>query len=442
MASRLDTGLRAALGGMSADPQERRNVFWLTLFTLLSGAGAALSGGDLSTGFLKQTGFSMTQLGLMASAGGLATSFGLIAFMGLADRIQRRVRAYVVCTLITVVGPLIMVGVALTPRTVFPLPAALFTFIVTGVALALVTAIPTMLDYPIYARAATVGIRGRLFGITTTAYGILGIGLGWLSANALRDLAYPTGYVWCFAAAAATVVLRAAAFSQIRELPELAVAGASRSALPFTAIVDVLRLREFQLLAGPHVARGLVSSVAGLALFMGLRDLGLPAHFPGYASSITTAATVLGGIAVGLYADRLGPAWATLCGDTLYALGLATIMLSPTPATFLLLYLLLHFGRNIEDNTVPLGAINIVPPEHLGAFSAARLMILIASGAVGAPLFGYILDNHPRPVMVFALAAVLKALTGVWFWWVFRLQRPMAAAAVVGASGAAAPEGR
>lgn len=440
MSAMLDRRLHALMGRISANPQERRNVFWLTLATLLNGAGAALCAGELSTGFLKQTGFSMTELGVMASAGGLATSVGLIAFMGLADRIQRRVKVYTICILISALGPLVTVVVALTPRSVFPLPAVLVAFIVSGVALALVMAIPTMLDYPIYARAASVGIRGRLFGITTTAYGILGIGLGWLSGNALRDLAYPTGYVWCFSAAAAAVALRAVAFSRIRELPELAVAGASRSALPFTAILDVLRLREFQLLAGPHVARGLIGSISGLAVFIALRDLGLPAHYTGYASSITTAATVLGGIAVGLYADRLGPGWATLCGDALFALGLATVLLSPTPLTFLLFYLVLHFGRNIEDNTVPLGAINIVPPEHLGAFSAARLMILIGSGAVGAPLFGFILDNHPRPAVVFAMAAAIKALSGVWFWWVFRLGSP----AATGAAGsvAATPKGQ
>jgi MFS family permease len=416
---------------MSANPQERRNMIWLTLASLLGGAAAALSGGDLSTGFMKEMGFSMTQLGLMGSVGGLAASFGLVAFMGLADRIQRRIRVYVLCNLISLIGSAITITIALTPRTVLPLNAAMITFMASGVVLALVGTIPTMLDYPIFARTISLGFRGRLFGITTTAYGILGIGLGWLSANVLKNLVYPTGYVWCFVAAAIAVALRAAAYSRVRELPELAVPGASRSALPFAAIMDVLRLREFQLLAGPHVARGIGNSITGFALFMGLRDLGLPKEFPGYTSAVMTAATVLGGIAVGLYADRLGPAWATLCGDTLYALGLATLMLSPTPTIFLLLYLVLHFGRNIEDNTVPLGAINIVPAEHLGAFSAARLMILTASAALGAPLFGYILDNHPRPVIVFVMAAGIKALTGVWFWWVFRLHKPKADAGLI-----------
>jgi MFS family permease len=350
----------------------------------------------------------------------------LIAFMGLADRIRHRVRTYALCLLAAAAAPLLVAALAFAPRSTLPLQHLLALLMLVGVGQALVMSIPIMLDYPIIARGVSVGLRGRLFGITTTAYGILGIGIGWLSANVLKNVAYPQGYAWCFLAASGVIALRAAAYSRVRELPELAVDGASRSALPFAAIVDVLKLKEFQWLAGPHVARGLAVSVAGFALPVGLQYLGLPAHFPGYAASATTAATVLGGIAVGLIADRLGPSWTTFLGDVLYALGMATVVLFHNPTAFIALYLLMHFGRNIEDNAVPLGAINIVPAEHLGAFSAARLMVLYGSTALSAPLFGYLLE-HYSPSLVFGLAAGMKLLTGVWFWWVFRLKQPLPA---------------
>jgi MFS family permease len=411
------------LGGVAESPQERRNLFWFTLASLLYGAGAALFGGDLWSGFLKQTGFSMTAIGTLALGAGIANACGLVAFMGLADRIRHRVPTYALCILAAASAPLLVAAVALVPRTTLSLGHLLPVLMVIGIGQALVMSVPIMLDYPIIARGVSVGVRGRLFGITTTAYGILGIGIGWLSANVLKSVAYPQGYAWCFLAASGVILLRAAAYSRVRELPELAVDGASRSALPFAAIADVLRLKEFQWLAGPHVARGLAVSAASFALPVGLKCLGLPAHFPGYAGSATTAATVLGGVAVGLMADRLGPSWTTFLGDVLYALGMATVVLFHRPEAFLALYLLLHFGRNIEDNAVPLGAISIVPAQHLGAFSAARLMILYGSTALSAPLFGYLFD-HYSPTAVFGLAAAMKLLTGVWFWAVFRLKRP------------------
>jgi len=423
MRSALEGVLRPVLGLIAPSPQERRNVLWFALASLLCGAGAALFGGDLWNGFLKQTGFSMTEIGVLAAVTGGAGSAGLVLFMGLADRIRRRVPVYALCILASAAAPALVVGLALAPRSLLPLRPLLALLTIVGVGQALVMSVPIMLDYPIIARGVSTRVRGRLFGITTTAYGLLGIGIGWLSASVLKDVPYPHGYAWCFLAAAGVIALRAAAYSRLRELPELAVDGASRSALPFAAIVDVLRLKEFQWLAGPHVARGLAVSAAGFALPVGLEYLGLPDHFPGYAASATTAATVLGGIAVGLLADRLGPAWTTFLGDLLYALGMAGVALFRDPAAFIALYLLMHFGRNIEDNAVPLGAINLVPAEHLGAFSAARLMILTGSTALSAPLFGYLFD-HCRPTLVFALAALMKLLTGLWFWWVFRLKRP------------------
>ena len=50
--------------------------------------------------------------GLMGSATTLSGAFGLLAFMGLADRIQRRVRTYVACVAVSAAVPLIMLVAA------------------------------------------------------------------------------------------------------------------------------------------------------------------------------------------------------------------------------------------------------------------------------------------------------------------------------------------
>jgi MFS family permease len=157
---------------------------------------------------------------------------------------------------------------------------------------------------------------------------------------------------------------------------------------------------------------------------MGLRYLGLPEETPGYATSANYAAGVLGGLALGLIADRWGAGRSTLLGDLLLALGMGTMMLRPSLPLFLVLYFLLHFGRNIEDSAVPFGTTLIVPPEHMGAFSAARLMILQGSSAVGSRLFGRWFERY-SPVWLFGLGAAMKVINGVWFWWVFQLKPPV-----------------
>jgi len=425
MASGLDAVLQRVLGRTTPDPQERRNLFWITLAYLLNGAGATLFGGELWSAFLERTGFSMQDIGWISFASLIATACGLFAFMGVADRVRNRVRTACLFIALLALAPVVTVGVALVPRVALPLAAMLVALVVIGVAQALTNSIPVMLDYPIWARAITPGVRGHVFGFSTLSYGLPGILVGIFAAGLLKDLPYPMGYAWCFLAAAVAITIRAATYRQVRELPDLAVAGASTSPLPFASVARVLKLKEFQWLAGPHVVRGLTMSVIGFSVPLGLKYLHMPEHYPGYATSATQLATVLGGIWVAAWADRWGAAWATLFGDVLYALGMGTVvLLGGNPTVFLALYLLTQFGRNIEDNTVPLGAINIVPAEHLGAFSAARLMILMGSSAIGGPIFGRLFDSG-HYVWVFAIGALLKLGSGVWFWYVFRLKQPM-----------------
>jgi hypothetical protein len=336
--------------------------------------------------------------------------------------VRRRVRTACIFIGLTALFPLATVGVVAAPQVALPVSMLLVAFISIAVTQALVTSIPVMLDYPIWARAISPLVRGRLFGFSTLSYGLPGILIGYFAAGMLKDIPYPMGYGWCFLAASAIIALRAVTYDRVCELPELAVEGASTSPLPFASILRVIRLKEFQWLAGPHVVRGLTMSIIGFSVPLGLKYLHLPEHYPGYAASATTIAAVLGGLAVALFADRLGAAWATLIGDALYAAGMATvILLGGNPTAFLLLYFLTQFGRNIEDNTVPLGAINTVPAEHLGAFSAARLMILMGSNAIGAPIFGQLFDGG-HYVLVFGLGALLKLGSGFWFWYVFRLK--------------------
>ena len=69
----LDRALRPMLGRLTADLQERRNVFWMTVAYVLYGGSSAFYGGELWSGFLVKTGFSLAQIGVITAAG----TFGL-----------------------------------------------------------------------------------------------------------------------------------------------------------------------------------------------------------------------------------------------------------------------------------------------------------------------------------------------------------------------------
>jgi len=423
MSSALDSFLARLMRKLTDDPQERRNVFWLTAAMMLGGAAASLCGGELWAGFVTRTGFTMTQIGGLSSAGQLSGALGLLAFMGLADRVQNRIQVYTRCVLVLAAFPVIITCLTLTLRT--RLPVFFVSLIMLAVIQQLTASLTVMLDYPVMVRTMGPSIRGRVFAIATVAYGVLPVVNGLLSANVLKNVAYPTGYVCCFLTAAVMVVLRGTFYGGQKELPAIAVPGASRSALPFAAIVDVLKMKQFQRLAGPHVLRGLTASVIGFAVPQGLKLGILPSEYPGYATSASWTAGILAGVVLGFIADRWGAGPSTLLGDILYALGMALAVFFHNPLIFLLFYFVLQLGQNVEASAVPFGCTIIVPPELMGAFSSARLMVLAGSGAVGSLLFGYLFD-HYNPLLIFGIGAALKLLNGLWFWYVFRSRRPAA----------------
>ena len=55
----------------------------------------------------------------------------------------------------------------------------------------------------------------------------------------------------------------------------------------------------------------------------------------------------------------------------------------------------------------------------MGAFSGARLMLLSVGGAISVALVGRFLESFD-PLPVFVAGAVLKLITGVWYWYGFR----------------------
>lgn len=411
-------------GRLTDNPRELRNVLWITIANLLYGAGAALFAGELMQGYLTRTGFDTSEIGFLVSVVPFSNALGLLALMGLADRVRNRIMAYVVCLMLVSVPPAVIAVVALTFGETVPLPVLKIVLTTVFACQGLAASFMFMLDYPIIARAFTVGIRGSIFGILTMTYSILAVAVGWVAAGVLKQSPYPMGYAWCFMGASAAIMLRAAAYSRIRELPQLAVAGSSRSVLPLAAIVDVLKMKEFQWLGPPHILRGLCGGLVALTVTMGLKELQLPEHYPGYAASTLHAANICGGIALGLVADRWGAGRTTLVADTLVALALAVIMFAWRPEAFLGAYFVAAFGGAVEGSSVPLGCINIVPPDQLGAFSAARLMVLYGASAVGSNVFGY-LFKRCTPRSVFALGAALKFANGLWFWYVFGLKKPV-----------------
>ena len=405
---------------LTDNPLQRRNIRWMITAGLLSTAGSVLVFGPVFQTYLVKAGLTKGQIGLHGSAMQIAHAIGMLALMGLADRVRRRVRTVVICALIAGLTPAVLAVLTLlgpdlqTPTIVF------VVIVLLGVVEQLVGSLRGMVHSGLMVRIIHAGLRGRLTGISGLTSGLVGMGLGMVVSRILGLTGFPRGFTICFGAATPLYILAAFSHGNLTELPELERPGRSGSAFPWAAISDVLKLREFRMLLGPNTLRGLDSGVFYFAWIVGLQRLDLPASYVGLAAMAQAiSGTILGSMALGLCSDRWGPGRVVFGGDLLAAVALAGMVLTDSPPVFLAFYALAAFGGTLEGAGVPLGTYEIVPPEVMGAFSGARLMLLSVGGAISVALVGRFLESFD-PLPVFMAGAVLKLITGVWYWYGFR----------------------
>ena len=150
----------------------------------------------------------------------------------------------------------------------------------------------------------------------------------------------------------------------------------------------------------------------------GLRRLDLPIEYGGLAAMAQGAAAVLGSMSIGLTVDRFGVGRVCFVASILIGLGLIGIVLTNTPAVFLIVYFLLAYAGTVEGVAIPLGCYFVVPPQKMASFTGARLGLLALTSAVMVPAAGYLLDIF-NPVPIFFVGAAVAVLTGAFYWYGF-----------------------
>lgn len=425
----LDGVLRRVLGKLTPDPAERKNVFWLTAATMSIYAAGTLSTLTILAAYLEKSDFSYTQIGFVLSCMYFADMLGKLGLMGWADRTQQRIRVAVVCAFIIAGGTGLLAAASAVLGNHGSSLVLLAALVMVLSVRQVFWALSDMMNYSVLVRTIRGGIRGRVWGITGVATGLFTMGMSFLASVLLQVLGYPYGYTILFVAAGGFWVLRGMTFAHQTELPDIALPGTSRSISPVTAIVDLCRLKVFRMVAYPHILRGLLT---GLMLFVvptQMRRLSLSNDYAGYMAAAVCAADLISAVILGFTLDRWGAGVVTLLGCLLAGLSWATLIVAPSPISFLAFFLLLNIGEVLEQRAVPLGALEIMPTGVIGGFSAARLLIFTAGRALASGVGGKLLDAYDVSV-IFVIAGALKLVLGVWFLGIFGLKRPGAGPAV------------
>jgi len=411
------------LSRLTDNPLQRYNALWIIVAGLFSTVGTVLVVGPVFETYLVKAGLSAAQIGIYGSVGQVTSAAGMFAFVGIVDRLTWRVRAAVILSLAGTLTPLALAGLSMLSLDVQTAEAVFAAVVALAIIQQPVASFFSMVYSSLSVRALHFNIRGRLTGIQGFTGGLLALAVGFAAKNILEAGGFPRGFTVCFAVAVPFYVACALSRGKMVELPELVRPGRSGSALPWAAIWDVLKVKEFRVLFGPNVLRGLSDGVVAFAWVMGLKRLSLPDAYAGWATMANAiAGTLLGTLAIALFVDRFGPGLVVFAANALTAVAMVCLAATNSPLVFLGFYALSVFGSTVMGSAVPLGTYEIGPPELMGAFSGARLMLLSAGTAISLPLVGGLLGSVDA-LPVFAGGAILKVAGGIWYWYGFRRTR-------------------
>ncbi len=413
---RQSARIGARLG--STDPQEQRNTTWRIATGLSGSAAGAFLGGPVLQAFFLHLGLEPSQIGLHGSVGSAAGALGMLLLMGMADRVRRRVRTVVLCSLILCLDPAVLLGMALIDDPRLDSTVMLLVLIVLAACLQPVGAFLNMVHAGLTVRIVHPRLLGRITGVSGVTAGLLAMLLGLVVARILAAWPAPAGFALCFALAVPLMALTALTYAPLVELPVLArpPRPPSASTVPWASLWEIYRLPEFRDVLVPNALRGMVSAFFFFAWVVGLRRLDMPVAYLGLATTVqAVAGSVIGSAIVGLSSDRWGPGPVIFAGSALSAACLTAMVLTSSPEMFLGLYGFLILGPHLIGVGVPLGTYRIVPPDLMGAYSGARLMLTSGVGALTMPIVGALLETVGA-VPVFLVGSALSLVMGFGYW--------------------------
>lgn len=304
----LDRTLSVVFGSMTTDTAERRNVWWQTIAGLFYMASLAMTGGSVWESFLGKMNFSGEWLGILGTTGQITGMLAMFILMGVADKIQARIRAIKICSIIWAVLSLVTATLILFSEHIPKL--TLYILIIVPMPFgALISSLAGLLDYPVFVRTIREGIRGRVWAIQAAAGAILNIALGILVAWLIMQIPSPVNFAIIYVFGAGLMVMKGLSNNRLVELPDITVPGKSRSVSPFVAIIDLWKLKEFRMVAYPHVLRGALQATVVLIVPTYFKHFHMADQSAGYMTSIVAGATLAGAFLFGITNDRFGPAW-------------------------------------------------------------------------------------------------------------------------------------
>lgn len=385
---------------------------------MIKSADMPLFTGTEMQAFQVKLGLTTGQIGMIASFGQIISAISYCLFIGVADRISNRARVYAMLTAGMAFYPVLLILISIAPESL-RCPAIVVPVMMAGsIAECAMISLMALIFSALFVRSISAGSQAKFTSIIGVGGGLLGLGCGYISSNALLYLGYPYGFTVAFVMAAGLLLVAGIIVRNIKEIPELSTGEISNSISPIKAFKSVVGTREFKLLLLPNSMRGLGGGAGFFAMAVGMKQLGLGVEFAGYTTMLIFLGGMFGTAIIGFTVDRYGAGKVLLFSNLCMAVSLMGIVLSSSAWIFLIFFFTMYISFACEGATIPLAHYAIVPQQIIGAFSAVRLLLFNATWGLAIAVNGYLL-NIFGSVLVFSISAFIYAVTGILWLYAF-----------------------
>ena len=405
--------LKKLTGIITDDPREQHNLCCYGGAFMLRTAYVPLISGQTMMAFYVALGLSTTQIGMFSSPGLFVGIPMMILSTAFLDRIRKRALVCGILEFALVLMPALALAMTLLPF-LQENEIAFYLFLGFGVVSTLFTANYGAVTAMLFSRSIKPNHRGKYFGLTGIAGGLIGIVFSLLASYELKTVGFPYAFSMIFLVGIVLILISAVLLLHTRELPEQVGSDAVQRVSPWEILKKVIGMPAFRTLMPANILRGFGDGAGTFAVVVGMRDIGLPIEIAGYATARACLSSLTANAMIGKLADRVGAGRMIFPTVLLLCAGLIGIVNSTNAWMFLGFYLLWNIMQLMESTEIPLIHYDVVPVEAMGAFSNIRLLCLSLTGALSGMLVGFSLDHFPAWT-VFAVCAALKIVSALLF---------------------------
>jgi MFS family permease len=290
-------------------------------------------------------------------------------------------------------------------------PAALLVFAVLCLAvfgLAGGITMPAWMD--LVAHVTPLRMRGKLFGYSSAAGGLLGVIGGLGAERVLAEYPFPLNYSLCFAAAALCMALSYGALAMLRETERKNTVEALSIHAYIRRLPALLRSdREFSAFLGARMLTAFGMMGVGFVSLYAATERGLPESMAGQFTSWMLGAQVITTPIWGMIGDRRGHKGALQFGLICSGLAMVIAVFSTAPAGFYAVFALLGMSSGIMFTTTLAIVVEFASEANRVAYIGLHGTV-VAPATMLAPLIGGWLADVAGFGTLFIAAAVCCAL--------------------------------